>query len=248
MATAEPKLTRHQEAAAASRTETRRRLLHAAEAEFTERGYAAATVAKIAARAGVTVQTLYLAWGSKRALLRAYMEAALAGNDETSYPQARPDMIAAVLGEALDDPQAIVRQISLLYRQIAERAALGWQLYRDGAATDPEIATDWQALQALRHQTFSTLINRLPARSLRPGLTRAAATDTAWAIASPDTYDMLVRTRGYTLDQYQKWITTSLTNLLLRADPEQPSSRRPSTRTGTQPSVKSDEGQGGPKR
>ena len=49
------------------------RLLRAAEEEFTERGYAAATVARIAARAGVTVQTLYLAWGSKRALLRAYM-------------------------------------------------------------------------------------------------------------------------------------------------------------------------------
>ena len=167
-----PKPTRHQEAAAASRAETRRRLLHAAEAEFTERGYAAATVAKIAARAGVTVQTLYLAWGSKRALLRAYMEAALAGDDETSYPQARPDMIADVLDGALDDPAAIVRQIGVLYRQIAERAALGWQLYRDGAASDPEIAADWQALQALRHQTFSALIKRLPAGSLRPGLTR----------------------------------------------------------------------------
>ena len=220
MPAATSKPTRHQEAAAASRAETRRRLLHAAEAEFTERGYAAATVAKIAARAGVTVQTLYLAWGSKRALLRAYMEAALAGDDETSYPQARPDMIADVLDGALDDPAAIVRQIGVLYRQIAERAALGWQLYRDGAASDPEIAADWQALQTLRHQTFSALVKRLPAGSLRPGLTRSSATDTAWAIASPDTYDMLVRIRGYTLDQYQKWVTTSLTTLLLRPTAE----------------------------
>ncbi len=222
MPAAASKPTRHQEAAAASRAETRRRLLRAAGQEFTERGYTAATVARIAARAGVTVQTLYLAWGSKRALLYAYMEAALAGDDETSYPQARPDMIAEVLESALDDPYAIVRQISVLYRQIAERAALGWQLYRDAAASDPEIASDWQALQALRHQTFTTLIRRLPARSLRPGLTRAAATDTAWAIASPETYDMLVRTRGYTLDQYQKWVTMSLTRLLLRPAPHDP--------------------------
>src|SRR6202012_3498689 len=85
MPTAGPKPTRHQEAAAASRAETRRRLLRAAEEEFTERGYSAATVARIAARAGVTVQTLYLAWGSKRALLRAYMEAALAGNEDIPY-------------------------------------------------------------------------------------------------------------------------------------------------------------------
>ena len=229
MPAAASKPTRHQEAAAASRAETRRRLLHAAEEEFAERGYTAATVARIAARAGVTVQTLYLAWGSKRALLRAYMEAALAGDDETSYPQARPDMIAEVLEGALDDPPAIVRQISVFYRQIAERAALGWQLYRDAAASDPEIATDWQSLQALRHQTFATLIRRLPARSLRPGLTRAAATDTAWAIASPDTYDMLVRTRGYTLDQYQKWVTNSLTRLLLRPAPDRHADRPAAT-------------------
>jgi hypothetical protein len=80
-------------------------------------------------------------------------------------------------------------------------------------------ADRWQALQSVRHDTFTTLINHLPARSLRPGLTRAAATDTAWVIASPDTYDMLVRPRGYTLDHYQKWVTTNLTTLLLSPPP-----------------------------
>jgi AcrR family transcriptional regulator len=210
-----PRPTRHQEAAAASRAETRRRLLQAAGDEFTERGYAAATVARIAARAGVTVQTLYLAWGSKRALLRAYMEAALAGDDSTPYPQVLPGLIAAALEEAQEDPREIVRQISVLFRQIAERAALGWQLYRDAAATDSEVAADWQALQALRRQTFATLIGRLPTAGLRRGLTRAAAADTAWAIASPETYDLLVRHRGYTLDRYQKWVASSLEALLL---------------------------------
>jgi AcrR family transcriptional regulator len=216
---AAPRLTRHQEAAAASRAETRRRLLLAAEQEFTERGYAGATVARIAATAGVTVQTLYLAWGSKRALLHAYMEAALAGTEDTPYPQVRPEMIAEALDGVLDDPHAIVREISALYRQIAERAALGWQLYRDAAATDPEVAADWQALQALRHQTFTTLISSLPEQSLRPDLTRDSAIDTAWAVASPDTYDMLVRMRSYTHDQYEQWVTSSLTSLLLRTSP-----------------------------
>ncbi len=220
MATPVPQLTRHQEAGAASRAETRRRLLQAAEAEFAERGYTAATVARIAKRAGVTVQTLYLAWGSKRALLRAYMDSVLAGNLDTSFQLVQPEMIAAELEGTADDPQAIIRQVSIFYRQIADRAALGWQLYRDAAASDAEIAADWQSLQALRHQTFTNLINFLPGRSLRAGLTRAAAADTAWTIASPDTYDMLVRIRGYTLDQYQEWVTSSLTTLLL--DPDAP--------------------------
>jgi AcrR family transcriptional regulator len=200
----------------ALRQDTRDRLLAAAAQEFAAHGYPGTTVTRLAAAAGVSVQTLYLAWGSKRGLLRGYMDAALAGDTATPYPEARPDMVAAVLETAGGDPRAIIRQISALYRQIAERAALGWKLYRDAAASDPEIAADWQEFQALRHQTFTVLIHHLPARSLRSGLSRAAAIDTAWTIASPDTYDMLVRTRGYTLDQYQKWVTASLTALLLQ--------------------------------
>jgi AcrR family transcriptional regulator len=199
----------------ALRQDTRNRLLDAAVAEFAAHGYAGTTVTRLAAAAGVSVQTLYLAWGSKRALLRGYMDAALAGDADTPYQQARPDLVATALDAARDDPHAIVRQIGALYRQIAERAALGWKVYRDAAGGDPEIAADWYEFQALRHQTFTTLIGHLPTRSLRPGLSRAAATDTAWALASPDTYDMLVRVRGYTLDRYEKWVTTSLTTLLL---------------------------------
>src|SRR6202044_3664355 len=63
----------------ALREDTRNRLLQAAQEEFPVRGYAGTTVTRLAATAGVSVQTLYLAWGSKRALLRGYMENALAG-------------------------------------------------------------------------------------------------------------------------------------------------------------------------
>jgi len=207
--------TRHREAGAASRAETRRRLLDAAAAEFGERGYAAATVNRIAARAGVTVQTLYLAWGSKRALLRAYMEASLAGQTDISYAEGLPELVDAALDAAGDDAVLMVRRIGRLYRQIAERAALGWQLYRDAAAADAEIAADWQALQQLRRQTFATLVARLPPRSLRPGLTRTAAADTAWAIASPESYELLVRGAGYAIDDYERWVSRTLVAALL---------------------------------
>jgi len=210
--------TRHREAAAASRAETRRRLLESAAREFAAGGYTAATVTRIAAGAGVTVQTLYLAWGSKRELLRAYLESALAGLSDATYDDERPRMIDTALGRAAGDPQAMIKQIARLYRQIADRAALGWQLYRDAAGADPEIAQDWQALQRLRHQTFTAVIAHLPAKALRPGLTRAKAVDTAWTIASPETYDLLVRTAGYSLDQYERWVTTTLAAALLKPD------------------------------
>src|SRR4051794_3507973 len=72
---------RRREAGTASRESTRQRLLAAADELFRERGYSATTVAAITARAGVSLQTLYLAWGSKRDLFRAAAEAAAAASD-----------------------------------------------------------------------------------------------------------------------------------------------------------------------
>ena len=207
--------TRHREAGAASRAETRRRLVQAACAAFTERGYHAATVSRIARRAGVTVQTLYLAWGSKRALLRAYLDAALAGSPDTPYADQLPHMITGAFDHAGPDAHAIVEQVAHLYREIAERAATGWQLYRDAAAVDAEIAADWQALQHLRHNTFTEIVRQIPAASLRSDLTLDAAVDTAWAIASPETYQLLVGIAGYTLDQYETWVAATLAAALL---------------------------------
>lgn len=208
--------TRQREAGLAARQETRRRLLQAAADEFRERGYARATVSKIAARAGVTVQTLYLSWGSKRALLRAYLEAALSGRwDEESPGRDLTAAITAGLPDASADPRQAVRQIARLYRQVADRANLGWELYRDAAGSDPQIAQDWRELQHLRRGTFAQLIGQLPPTALRPGLTPASAADTAWAIASPETYELMVRTAGYSADAYEQWVAATLTSSLL---------------------------------
>lgn len=207
--------SRQKEVGARARMQTRDRLLAAAEQEFTERGYAAATVTRIAARAEVAVQTLYLAWGSKRELLRGYLESVLTGQPDGAAARDLPRVITASLRTVGDDPRRVVRQFTHFYRQAAERAALGWQLYRDAAATDPEVAKDWQTLQKLRHHTFVTVLKRIPTSALRRELTRAAAADTAWVIASPATYDLLVRRLGYTLDRYERWVDTTLAAALL---------------------------------
>ncbi len=211
--------TRQREAGAASRQETRRRLLAAAAVEFAEGGYTKATVNRIASRAGVTVPTLYLSWGSKRELLRAYMESALGGEPDTLFGARLPHLIETALADTAGDPRALLRQIAHLFVQIAERSALGWQLYRDAAGSDPAVAQDWQTLQRLRRETFSNLIARLPPKSLRPGLTRAAAAETAWVIVSPETYELLVRTAGQSLDSYERWLVKTLIAALLPDGP-----------------------------
>lgn len=200
-------LSRQKQVGDALRQDTRNRLLDAAAEQFPTHGYTATTVTRLAAAAGVSVQTLYLAWGSKRALLRGYMERAIAGDlpspDDAS--QQFTDM----------SPQQRLTALADLVTQVAQRAADGWQLYRDGAAVDPEIAADWQELQMLRHRTISRILHDIPADALAEGITPQNAADTAWVIASPESYDLLVRRLGYTPNQFRNWMQQTLNAAIL---------------------------------
>src|ERR1700744_3849222 len=109
--------SRQKKAGERLRQDTRNRLLHAAGEEFAARGYAGTTVARLAAAAGVSVQTLYLAWGSKRALLRGYMENALAGG--TGSPEAAGRRFADL------PPPERLAELANLVTEVAARAAVG---------------------------------------------------------------------------------------------------------------------------
>ena len=67
---------------------------------------------------------------------------------------------------------------------------------------------------------------RLPASALRPGLTHAAAADTAWAIASPDTHHQLVLQAGYSYNQLEDWVRTTLSAALF-PDTQRPVNTEP---------------------
>jgi AcrR family transcriptional regulator len=212
------RVSRQREAGEVTRRETRRKLLAAAAEVFAENGYAAATVAKIADRADVSIQSLYSSWGSKRALLRGVMEAALFGEDEA--PEALDKLPLALLRavgqEEASDPERLIAGLTHQFRLLTERASTAWQTYRDAAAVDPDIAADWQQLQQQRRAGITMVVSKIPGDRLRPGLTKAAAADTAWTIASPDTHELLVIRAGYTLDEFEKWVRTTLSAALLR--------------------------------
>ena len=210
------RVSRQREAGEVTRRETRKRLLAAARAEFAERGYAAATVTRIAERAGVSVQTLYNDGGSKRNLLQAVMESAVTGDDDIPVePGQPPPAIAALAPADAADPRRLLAHLCHQYRLLAERAAVGWRTYAGGAAVDPDIAADWQGISEMRRQAFRVMLARIPAHALRPGLSPAAAADTAWAIASPETHDLLVRQAGYSYDQLEDWVLSTVTVALL---------------------------------
>lgn len=208
---------RRRAAGAASREETRRRLVVAADALFREEGYPATTVAAIAKRADVSLQTLYLAWGSKRALLRAAAAAAAVASQTPMSSDAWRAIIRAELARDVgDDPDAgaYLAAVSRLFVRVAERTAIYWRMYRQAAASDPEIASDWAAIGRDRRRTMAEVAENIPARGLRADLAPDDVADTLWALASPEMFQLLRAEGGRDPSGFQRWLERTLKDAL----------------------------------
>src|SRR4051794_28535108 len=100
-------------------------VLDAAESLFFELGYAATTVAGIAAASGVSPETVYKYFGGKTGLVRALRGRALQGLGDVPAEQ-RSDRL-----RDLADPRAIVRGWAQLAAEVAPKVAPILLLVRD---------------------------------------------------------------------------------------------------------------------
>src|ERR671933_1945058 len=107
--------TRRREQAAA----TRRRVLDAAQVLFERDGYAATTMAAIAAEAGVALKTVYVGFETKSGVLRALWHLRLRG-DEEDVPIPERAWYREALAEA--DPERTIRIGARAARAVKERA------------------------------------------------------------------------------------------------------------------------------
>lgn len=192
---------------------TRRAVLDAALELFVELGYAATTVAAIAARAGVSAETVYAAFKNKRSVLSELLDVSIVGDDAPV-----PLLERAWVQRMRDEPDP-KRRLEILAKNgclILARIAPVYGVVRSAAAVDPEIATLWERYKAQRFEGQRILLGiLLPGARLRPGLTRSAAADILFTIGSPETYTSLVRDRSWSMAQFERWYKDSLARLLL---------------------------------
>ncbi len=194
--------------------ETRRRVEVAAARLFTERGYQATTVQAIADEAGVHVQTIYLAYGTKAAVLAATATRLVAGDeDPDSHPSERRWAREIM---ATPDPARKLRLYVRHVRDVAPRTVGLIDMLRTTAASDPDVAAFLAHMQEGRREGPYTLLAPVADKGqLRPGLPLTAAADITYALASPDTFRALVEDRGWSWHRAETWITEQLRHALL---------------------------------
>jgi AcrR family transcriptional regulator len=194
--------------------DTRRKVEEAAGELFAERGYQSTTVQAIADAAGVHVQTIYLAYGTKATLLAAAATRLVAGDEDPASHPSQRRWVRRI--QAATHPQRKLRLYVRHIREVAPRVVRLVDVLRAAAPDDAEVAAFLAQMQEGRREGPFVLLAPLAEEGLlRPGLRLDAAADVTYALASPDTFRALVEDRGWSWSRAETWITEQLGHALL---------------------------------
>lgn len=192
---------------------TRRQIIDAAHKLFLERGYSGASLSAIAQEADVAVETIYAAFGNKRALLARLIDVSLVGDDQPA-PLLQRSGPQAVM-HSVDQRQQIALFANDMY-EIMQRMAPLFDVMRTAAKIEPEIADMLYSMLAGRVQGMRVFVDALATNGpLREGVTPEGAAETVWAITSGEVFSLLVGDRGWSDEHYKGWLTDTLIRLLL---------------------------------
>jgi AcrR family transcriptional regulator len=192
---------------------TRREILAAAQRLFERQGYAATTMAAIAAEAGVALKTVYVAFETKSGLLRALWHLLLRG-DEADVPVGDRDWYRRVVEER--DPRRQIELTARNSRLVKERAAALMRVIRNAATADADIAALWGRIQSDFHDNQRTIVAALAKNApLRDGLDVDRAADILWTLNHPDTWLLLVAERGWAPEEWERWFAATVAEQLL---------------------------------
>jgi AcrR family transcriptional regulator len=194
---------------------TRQAILAAAGRVCRGGGWPGATIAAIAAEAGVSKETVYAVFGSKAALIGEMVKA----NVATKVPgrhfldEDRPRAIRAE-----PDPARQIELWAAYLAEILERVSPLLAVVRSGAEVEPEMAALCRALHSGRRGNLNRVAQAIAEQGgLRHGLSVEGATDILWSLASPEMFGLLTDIEGYSAERYAGWLAQLLKAALLGA-------------------------------
>ena len=190
----------------------RRAVVTAARTLFLDRGYAATTVEAISNLAEVPPATVYRLFASKLGILKALLDASIAGDDQPVTVQERPD-VAVLFAEP--DPAELLVGFAGVTTAINERTNDVYRVLVGAAGSDPAAAELLGEIQQQRSHGQSRIARTLARRgSLRDDVRERDAVDIVHALMSPEVYRLLVVDRGWSPDKYQQWLGATLVQQL----------------------------------
>ena len=200
-------LRRHQAA------QTRRRVVESAVEVFSEHGYEGATFARIADRAGVSVETVQK-HGPKTALLWAAVAVASWG------VEGEVDFFDTERGAAMleiREPDAFATYLGETMLAVNEPVAGVWTAVTAAARADRELSDNLtDRLAAIRRQVANVLSRAAERGWLRADVPLDDLVEAVCVITSVESYVRYVRMDGKSTEQYQAFVTRTVRDTILR--------------------------------
>lgn len=188
--------------------QTRQRILDAARALLRTGAYSSVTMEEVAARAGVSYQTVYAAFGNKLRLAQAIIDA--------GWPHIGPALQLLEKGRRSEDPRIWLETAAAVSRRILEVCADLPRFMRESG--DDTLRAHYQRVEEQRYRELAGVRDRLVASGrLRQDLSPEEAHALLWAFTGSDWYCLLVFERGWTPARYEEWLARSLQDLLLES-------------------------------
>ncbi len=186
---------------------TKDRILVSAKELFESKGFEKVTIEEIAIRAEVSGPTVYSIFQSKSGVLKDLIDVAL--------PQKHYESII----QKLEKEKSVSKRLELtakLSRQIydAEKEQLG--LLPDVSILNSELKNLEFEREQRRYKRQEESIKRFKEKNLLGELNTSKARDILWAFTGRDFYRMLVIERGWSSDEYEKWLANMLVQILLK--------------------------------
>jgi AcrR family transcriptional regulator len=194
-------------------SQTRARILDAAQVLFSTRGYGATTVEAIASEAAVATDTVYATFRNKAGVLHRLLDVRVGGDDS---PVQLIDREGPQNARAEPTQQGQIDLFAPDVAQILERMRPVDEIMRGAAAIDPEIAELRARMQRFRYDNLRLFVAWLAAKGpLRGGISEEEAAAIVWTLASPEVHGLLRDARGWSQERYVDWLADSLTRILL---------------------------------
>ena len=182
---------------------TRRRIIDAARRLFAGQAYEGVTMERLAEEAGVAIQTLYAAFGSKFNLACAVVQEALSS---AGIPEMEQTAVA------MTNMEEMLRYVAHVNRVVAERL-----LDLDNILSANSMRVVAQTGAQARERDMSEIFARISASpQRRADLSAQEIRDIIVTLTAPLLYRMLVAERGWSAGRYEEWLGDLLVTSLLR--------------------------------
>lgn len=204
----EKKRSYNSETRDAQAAQTRSHILEAAKRLFQAEGFDRVTINKLASAAEVSMATIYALFKSKRGVLQALIDDALP-----------PEKFMAIVDDSMleKSPEKRLSLTARLTRQIYDAEIELMDILRSASMVAPEFKELEQEREQRRFERQGEFVKKMvEEKVLAKGVTLQRARDILWALTGRDMYRMFVVERGWSSDEYEKWLAQLLVKSLLR--------------------------------